>query len=526
MEAAVAVSLDQTVVPQIIVDEIAQGAGAPAVVDLYRSETGDEGVVDIFIQHRQGLHGIHAVQVQGGFHADALAEGHVRGGVAAAPAAALLDGRVLLAQTQIGQRRFHLDHAQLDRDLAVLVRQGHHAAVLVQAGQKHGFAQPHLFRCLAGEHRSGRFLFQLLAQGFQLALRFLPGLLRGFFLRDAFLLLLEQGAAFGQGVVDDTLGLFVGPTQHFGLFGGQLLLLFPQPLFPAGGGRSVGRGLFLFRGKLPPHVFQIGQHGGHRRVVAGKIGRRFFDDAFRQAQPAADLEGVGFARHAHEQAEGGRQGGHVELHAGVDEAGRVIGEGLELAVMSGGHGLGPQGLGVLQDGHGQGRALGGVGAGAQFVEEQQGTAVGLTQDIHDIGHVGAEGGQALFDALLVSDIGADPVEAGYLAALIHRDMQSGQSHASEEADGLQGHGLAAGVGPGDDHGGDITPQLHVDGHHPGRRDQWMAGLDQADEAAVVDLGSRSVKIVAELAFGRDEIDAGQHDQVGIDLRRKTGDHQS
>ena len=217
-------------------DEIAQGAGAAAVVDLHRAQAGDEGVVDVFIQHRQGLHGIHAVQIQAGFHADALAEGHIRGGGAGTPAAALFDGGVFVAQTQVGQGRFQLDHAHLHRDLAVLVRQGDDTAVLVQPGQVHGVAQPHAFRRFPGEHRLRRLLLQLLPQGLELALGFLPGLLGGLLLLDTRLLLLEQGLALGQRVVDDLLGFGIGPPQDIRFPGGQLPLFFLQPLFPAGRG--------------------------------------------------------------------------------------------------------------------------------------------------------------------------------------------------------------------------------------------------------------------------------------------------
>ena len=137
----------------------------------------------------------------------------------------------------------------------------------------------------------------------------------------------------------------------------------------------------------------------------------------------------------------------------------------------------------------------------------------------------AEGGQALFDALLVADVGADAVEADDLAARLRRYMQAGQTHAGQQADGLQGDGLAAGIGAGDDHGADAAIQLHVYRHHFRRRDQRVAGLDQTEQAAVVHLGRGAVQIIAELALGHDEIDAGQDDQIGLDLRRETGDHQ-
>ena len=53
----------------------------------------------------------------------------------------------------------------------------------------------------------------------------------------------------------------------------------------------------------------------------------------------------------------------------------------------------------------------------------------------------------------------------------------------------------------------------------------MAGLDQINAAAVVHFRRGAVQVVAEPALGQDEVDAGQHDQIGVDLLSKTGDHQ-
>ena len=68
-------------------------------------------------------------------------------------------------------------------------------------------------------------------------------------------------------------------------------------------------------------------------------------------------------------------------------------------------------------------------------------------------HVGAEGGERLLDALLVADVGVDGGEDGQAAALVGGDGQAGLGHQAEQADGLEGDGLAAGVGPGDEQDG-------------------------------------------------------------------------
>ena len=69
-----------------------------------------------------------------------------------------------------------------------------------------------------------------------------------------------------------------------------------------------------------------------------------------------------------------------------------MGERLELPVVGGGDGEAADAQEILEDGLGEGRALCGVGAGAELVEEDEGTGRGGTQDGDDVAHVGAEGG--------------------------------------------------------------------------------------------------------------------------------------
>ena len=60
----------------------------------------------------------------------------------------------------------------------------------------------------------------------------------------------------------------------------------------------------------------------------------------------------------------------------------------------------------------------------------------ILENIHDVYHVGGEGGQGLFDALLVADIGEDLAEHGQLALIAGRYMQAGHAHEGQKADRL------------------------------------------------------------------------------------------
>ena len=103
-----------------------------------------------------------------------------------------------------------------------------------------------------------------------------------------------------------------------------------------------------------------------------------------------------------------------------------------------------------QDALRQGRAVLGVGAGAQLIQQHQRFGGGLLEDADDIGDVPGKGGQRLFDGLLVADIGVNIQKDAEAGAGLNRDVQPGLRHERQQPDCFEGDGLAAGVGPGDD----------------------------------------------------------------------------
>ena len=117
----------------------------------------------------------------------------------------------------------------------------------------------------------------------------------------------------------------------------------------------------------------------------------------------------------------------------------------------------------------------------------------------------AEGGQALFDALLITNISKHRCIAANLTAAISWNMQPSQGHTGHQADQFQGYRLATGIRASDDHRCNIFIQMHIDRHHSCRRNQGVTGLHQAERAVGIELGSHGVHLVAELAFGKDKI---------------------
>ena len=132
--------------------------------------------------------------------------------------------------------------------------------------------------------------------------------------------------------------------------------------------------------------------------------------------------------------------------------------------MGGGGHQGPHAPDRLDDGGGQGRALYRVGARPQLVKENEGAVVCLLQNGHDVYHVRRESGQGLVDGLLVPDVrqhrGAHPDGR----AVAGGDVQAALGHKGEQAQGLEGDGLAAGVGAGDHQSVEVFPQIQVVAH--------------------------------------------------------------
>ena len=260
-------------------------------------------------------------------------------------------------------------------------------------------------------------------------------------------------------------------------------------------------------------VFGVGDYVLKAHLVLTQPLSRVLNQLFRQAQPPGYLKGVGLARHPDGQAVGGAQGLYVELHRGVFHPRGGQGVGLELGVMGGGQHRGLPPLQFPQDGHRQGGALGGVGARAQLVQQHQGISPRLLQDGYDVGHVGGEGGQGLLDGLFVADVGEHLGEHRHLAARPGGNLQPGLGHQGEQAAGLQGDGLAPGIGAGDHQLAHRSAQPQVDGHHLVPVDEGVPGGDQMDAPLPVQLGGHRLHVPPQLGLGKDEIQLGQQEDV-------------
>ena len=355
-------------------------------------------------------------------------------------------------------------------------------------------------------------LVEAVEQGGALVVDPLPVLLLA--LAAAHLVQLPEGLLGGvPGLVQDGPGLRLGLLHRLGPLGLQLGLVLPAGLgrllhLPA----ELCRGLLLFL-HLVALLVQLGEHVLKADIFRVDAGGGLLDDLLGQAQPLRDGEGVGLAGDSYKEPVGGGQGVHVELAGGVLHPRSGHGVHLQLGVVGGGGHQGPHLPGAVDDGGGQGRALDGVGARPQLVKEDQGAVVRLLQDAHDVHHVGGEGGQALGDGLLVPHVGQHPVEHPDAAVVPHRDVEAALGHEGEQADGLEGDGLAAGVGAGDHQGVEVLPQHQVVGHRLVRIQQGVAGLAQV-EALLRDFGRAGAHPVGQLGLGEDHV---QEDEQAVVL---------
>ena len=122
-----------------------------------------------------------------------------------------------------------------------------------------------------------------------------------------------------------------------------------------------------------------------------------------------------------------------------------------------------------------------------------------------------EGAEGLLDALLVANVCKYLRENVDLRALVGGKVQSRLRHQREQADGLECHGLASGVGPRDHQRRKLFPQPHIDGHHApaglgsGLTQQWVAGAAQPQHTVCAHPGECAPHRLSQKRLGHGKI---------------------
>ncbi len=125
---------------------------------------------------------------------------------------------------------------------------------------------------------------------------------------------------------------------------------------------------------------------------------------------------------------------------------------------------------------------------------------GQLQNAGDLLHMAGEGGQALFDALLIADVHEEFVEHGRPRCAHRRDEEAALCHRAQQTGRFQGDGLTAGVGAGDDERIILFAQRNVHRHTLFWVDERVTRPDQRKERIVRTVGLNAFISSARRAF--------------------------
>ena len=270
-----------------------------------------------------------------------------------------------------------------------------------------------------------------------------------------------------------------------------LLLLLPAllQLFMQQFGSHQQGGCF-FGGLLLPLAlfFQAADHGVHR--AGALLIKQLLSPAehrFAQAQPPSHRQGITASGDPPKQPVGGPQAHLIKFNGGVFKAGVVVFERLQLTEVGGGntqlHLIGQ----MAQQRCGQGSPFAGVGASSHFIKQHQrrhrccAQAAERFQDPGDAAHVAAEGGEVLLQRLFIADVGQHRFTPRQLWGAAAGQKQSGPRHQGGQPQAFEGHGFAAGVGPGD--GDDPQRRFYLQAHRHHRTAGLLALLPNQQRVA-------------------------------------------
>ena len=164
---------------------------------------------------------------------------------------------------------------------------------------------------------------------------------------------------------------------------------------------------------------------------------------------------------------------------------------------------------LLEDGHGERRALLRVGARAELIEEHEVVLLDFLQDAHDVGHVRGEGREALLDALLVADVGVDVRIDGDDGVRRRRQVAARLREQDHRAERLHADRLAARVRAGNQQHAVVLADADVNRHDLVLRDEGMARLLEVRAALAAQLGAIRRHVLGELCLGKGEVDRAE-----------------
>ncbi len=237
----------------------------------------------------------------------------------------------------------------------------------------------------------------------------------------------------------------VQPSPENGLALGEARFALEQARAFVGEPAPVGVESPLLPGDRGQLLVESGEVCRQLRLAAGPPGLGVGDDVGRQPEPLGDFERQAPARRAIDQPVGRRVGVRVESEA---RRAHAVGRGcvrLQRIVVGRGDDGGATAAEVVDHGGAQRAAFDGIGPAAELVEQHERRQLERALHGDDVSDVRRERTQAGGNRLVVANVGEHGSERRERAAVVDGNEQSGLRHHGEQAEGLQGDGLPAGV---------------------------------------------------------------------------------
>src|SRR5580704_16199852 len=257
-----------------------------------------------------------------------------------------------------------------------------------------------------------------------------------------------------------------------------------------------------------------------------------FDYGFGEAGEAGDFDAVAFVGAAgFDSAEEDDFVGSF-FHADVDvfDGWKKLGEFGEFVIVGGEEGTGASVLlKMLDDGPGDGEAVEGGGAAADFIEEDEAGGRGVMEDGGDFAHFDEERGAAAGEVIAGTDASEDAVGDGELGA-VRGNEGAHLGHQDDERGLAEIGGLAAHVGAGDEKKllaagfeAEIVGNEALAFLAEKFFDDGMAAADDEEFAGVVEFGTDIVAVGGEFCKRGEDVELGYGGGGAAEARGFGGD---
>ena len=154
----------------------------------------------------------------------------------------------------------------------------------------------------------------------------------------------------------------------------------------------------------------------------------------------------------------------VEEHGAVEDARRLEGEHFQVGIVRRDDAVAFALIEFLQYRFRNSAPHLRVGAGAKFINEDKGFAIGVLQEFAHINQAAGIGREVVLQRLRVADVGEDVLENAHLADFVHRHQHPTLQHQLLQAHRFHQDGFAPGIGAGQDDDAVLAVQFQVEGH--------------------------------------------------------------